>query len=913
VSRSEKDKGRKSESIGDPTKQYEDLDQTMDLNLDATQPLGRSRASQPGQPRPGFSLESGQNVGGYTLIQPLGSGGFAEVWEVTRIADGRKLAFKMLQVAHNVSADAVARFQREGRLAASLSHPRAVGIVSAEIINGSPTILMDVMPGGTLQDLLQAQGPLAWRKAVDAILDVIEGLEAAHMLGIIHRDIKPSNCFVDGEGRVKIGDFGLSKTLEMSIDLTMAGAIIGTPAFASPEQIRGLEVGFQTDQYSAGATLYALLTGKPPYEGVSAGDLLAKITSDTSFTPLKEHGVEIPKGLLRVLKRLLEKDPARRYEDYLTLRTVLVPFSSRGILPGQLGPRVAAGVIDGLLLSVLAGGGIVAVLGPDFEADVRFSFAANVVVLLIFLLLEKFWGKTPGKHFMRLRVASGDGTSLSWPQAIIRNSVWAVPGFIQNLISLLGLRGLGENFFVGIALTAALFVTSRKRNGYAGLHEFLSNTRVIRNRSLDEVVSIQAPAKEVAMPVPHYLPKQLGPYCLQETLWSDEEGSLVVASDDQLGRRVWIYERFYAGSGKPESRGESRATRLAWLQSGQHEDRAWDAFESPSGMPFTDLIHELDWPKFSSVLADLLSEVREGLSKQDIPAVLSLHRLWIDGFGRLKLLEFPTGRTLSPPALGKEFEVQEWPQFIEHVVRTLMPNEESKWSQGLTRSQKDLLGALIGGDVRESDLPTLESKVQELRNSSTALTKKRRFGHLISTYVFQSIMPVIVSGAIVFAKIEGDVGGAALGLHLGLLGFGLIALPAILMSALFGSGPSMWLFGMEVRNARGQRASRARCFGRALLAWAPALVNLMPLTLWLIQNWGNPDVLFWQNGESGSYNFAYHFTEFYRSIFGDSIHWVLTSAFTATWLVFVGGWFWAILSPARGLHDRLAKTHIGLR
>ena len=901
MSESEKGKSRDSHRTEDQSNQSEQYDETIDVDLDVTQPLNGHTGSQSGQPRPGLSLEQDQIVGDYKLVRPLGSGGFAEVWEVSRLADGRKLALKILQVAHHVSADAVARFQREGRLAASLSHPRAVGIVGAEVIDGSPTILMEVMPGGTLQDQLKTRGPMAWRQAVDAILDVLEGLEAAHKLDIIHRDIKPSNCFVDREGRVKIGDFGLSKTLEMSVDLTMVGTIIGTPAYASPEQIRGLEVDFRSDQYSAGATLYALLTGKPPYEGVSPVDLIAKITSDTPFTPLKEHGVGIPKGLLKVLKRLLELDPAGRYEDYPAVRAALLPFSSRGFLPAQLGPRIAAGVLDIFVATSVATPIMIFISRP--LTDTRVAFVANVIALLVFLLLEKHWGKTPGKHFMRLRVASGEGTSLSWPQAIIRNFVWAVPSFASNLTSLLVSGQTSVSFLVGAALTASLFVTSRKRNGFAGIHELLSNTRVIRNRSLVEAVSIKAPAKAVVLSVASYLPEQLGPYRLKESLWSNEKGSLVVASDDQLGRHVWICEGICEESEPSPGRGESRVTRLAWLQSGQHEDRVWDAFEAPSGMPLTDLLQEIDWPRISSLLADLLSEIREGLRKQDLPPVLSMNNIWVDGFGRLKLLEFPAGQAATAPALGKEFLAPEWPRFIEHIVRTLMPNEERPWSQDLTGSQKDLLDGLLGGKIKESDLPAVESKLQELRDSSTFITRKRRFGHLVSTYAVPSIFLVPMFLAIAFA------GAIASGFHILLIGFGFVALPAILMTALFGSGPGMKVFSMEIRNARGECASRARCLMRALLAWSPALLNLTLIILWLIKHWGNPTIIFWPVNGDEFLQILKNYHHFLKAT--PELLFALSSFATGT--VFIVGLVLAVKNPSRGLHDRLAKTHIGLR
>ena len=110
--------------------------------------------------------------------------------------------------------------------------------------------------------MIAKQGPLPVNRAVDYVLDVIDGLDAAHRLGIIHRDVKPSNCFVDSDGRIKVGDFGLSKSLVVDADLTRTGVFMGTPQYAAPEQVRGAEVDERTDIYAVGATLYSLIVNR---------------------------------------------------------------------------------------------------------------------------------------------------------------------------------------------------------------------------------------------------------------------------------------------------------------------------------------------------------------------------------------------------------------------------------------------------------------------------------------------------------------------------------------------------------------------------------------------------------------------------------------------------------------------------
>src|SRR5262245_19096199 len=245
----------------------------------ATLPSDDSTITFPSQTQRARILQAGAVFGRYRLTRLLGSGGFGEVWEAEDVGVGRHLALKVLTRFRRDSPEALLRFKREGQLAASLNHPRAVYVFGAEEIHGHPVIAMELMPGGTLHEQVQLLGKLPVKHAVDFILDIVDGLEAAQHAGIVHRDVKPSNCFIDEEGRAKIGDFGISKTLEPQGSATSTETFVGTPAYASPEQVRGRDVDFRSDIYSVGATLYTLLTGKPPFEGRNGGELLARILS----------------------------------------------------------------------------------------------------------------------------------------------------------------------------------------------------------------------------------------------------------------------------------------------------------------------------------------------------------------------------------------------------------------------------------------------------------------------------------------------------------------------------------------------------------------------------------------------------------------------------------------------------------
>ena len=188
------------------------------------------------QPR----LMAGLRIGAYRIERLLGAGGMGEVYEAEQLDHGRRVALKVLNQRLETPADR-ARFLREGQLAASINHPHTVYIFGSESIEGLALISMELLGGGTLKDRVDVGGPMPPADAVDAIRQVIAGIAAAHQAGILHRDVKPANCFVDLDGTVKIGDFGLSiSTAPRDPEILMASAtIMGTPQFAAPEQMKG--------------------------------------------------------------------------------------------------------------------------------------------------------------------------------------------------------------------------------------------------------------------------------------------------------------------------------------------------------------------------------------------------------------------------------------------------------------------------------------------------------------------------------------------------------------------------------------------------------------------------------------------------------------------------------------------------
>src|SRR5262245_39860031 len=443
-------------------------------------------------------------VGKYRLLCRLGSGGMGTVHVAEHNETNRRVALKLLSGELSSSKDAVQRFRQEGRLASAIVHPRCVFVYAADQADGQSYIVMELMPGDTLRDLVQRSGPLFPNDGIAKILDVIDGLLEAHRLEVVHRDVKPSNCFLEADGRVKVGDFGLAKSLvsRNQANLTRTGSFLGTPHFASPEQVRGEAVDSQTDVYSLAATLYYLFTGAPPFSGSDAASTLARIVSDPPPS-MRTLRPELPNALDRVVLKGLERDRQRRFHDLQEFREALVGLLPRAMSGASLAVRLAAFVTDlvviVLVLELLKGlvrmAATFAGLQTPLEQALTILAAeaiGAVVWFVYFAIGEATWGGAVGKRWLRLRVRTGDGLEKpSLRQVRVRTLIafalfqlgWLVTAAILFSVGgaelVLGpfrtFLGWGR-FAVGAMLSVS---TMRKSNGYRGLHELASGTCVV--------------------------------------------------------------------------------------------------------------------------------------------------------------------------------------------------------------------------------------------------------------------------------------------------------------------------------------------------------------------------------------------------------------------------------------------------
>jgi eukaryotic-like serine/threonine-protein kinase len=308
-------------------------------------------------------------AGRYVLGEVLGTGGMATVWRATDEILGREVAVKVLSPQYAADPRVGARFEREARHAAQLSHPRLVTVFDCGIDGGTAFIVMELVPGRTLRQVLDDAGMLPPGQAVAIAAAVCEGLEVAHAAGLVHRDIKPENIVLSG-GEVKILDFGIARA-DCTAGGTRTVGVLGTVAYLSPEQASGRPARRQSDLYSLGCVLFEMLTGQPPFTADSAVGLAHRHVHDDPGPPSARQPW-VPAQLDGITARLLAKDPADRPASAAAARADLLAAlnpdatatSDEDVVPSGLSRRrlrrltwaevVLAGALAAAVVALLA-------------------------------------------------------------------------------------------------------------------------------------------------------------------------------------------------------------------------------------------------------------------------------------------------------------------------------------------------------------------------------------------------------------------------------------------------------------------------------------------------------------------------------------------------------------------------------
>jgi len=821
--------------------------------------------------------------GGYRLLGLLGRGGMGTVYEAEQTATGRRVALKMLGQQLD-SPDMRQRFLREGRLAASVNHPNSLYIFGSEEIEGLPVITMEIAGAGTLKDKLKKHGPLAVTEAVDAILDVISGLESAFAGGVLHRDIKPSNCFVSPDGSVKVGDFGLSVSTLARTDtfVTAHGKIMGTPAYASPEQLRGDTLDLRADIYSVGATLFTLLTDLAPFEGDNAVQVVANAVNKKA-KPLTELRQDVPPGLARIVARCLAKEPDGRYADYTALRNALLPFSSKEPEPASIKVRLSAGWIDyliafmipyvTLMLSVGAEDLLIRPLAERTLYSARYYIALFSLGFLYFSIVEGFWGAGLGKRLKGLRVVRTNGRAPGIGRALIRIliPILCVEGVRMPLMMALisdwdHLAGPQITLFVVAAcicgwIPVLLTLRARRENGFATVWDLASGTRVVVKPKGTVRPSIE-PATGPENPTEGA--DSLGPY---QVIKEMVPGKWIVAVDPVLRRQVWLLRRNSLELSLPR-RNLARPGRLRWLQKVETPDAAWDAFEATEGVPFSSLLEggeRVPWSTLRYWLHDLASELWDATGDKTLPVELSLDHVWITAQGRAILLDQPWPDVQTGAERIEVGDLAGQQRFLNAVAACAE-------STSLPLHARGVLQNLADGKFEK--LSFLTGILRGLLDKPAEVSRPIRAGSIfmLGLYVWIAVFVGYYQAERV-QQWNDSLGWLILISAMAVLGA--IALIQLLSLPLFRTTASHATFRLAVINAKGQLANRVTLLRRWAIVWLPLFVPMLFAALLI------------KSAEVAAFIWA---------------------------LVILGLWIgaavYAVIVPNRGLHDRLAGTWV---
>ena len=286
-------------------------------------------------------LEPGGRIGPFRIERELGRGAVGVVYLAHDTKLDRPVAIKSLPAEVMADPQARSRFSREARLLASLNHPNIAAIY--EELKGSEAgsyLVLEYVPGRTLSEVIAADG-LGLKDALSIALQIADALAAAHHNGVIHRDLKPDNVRITPEDEIKVLDFGLAKAvggeaLQQQSTVTVPGCVLGTPAYMSPEQVRGKEADRRSDIWSFGCVLFEMLAGSIPFDGNTVSDMLAAVLEhDPTWESLPD---DVPKNIRVLLRRCLSKDPRRRLQH---IGDAAIEISETLNIPSSAPPETA--------------------------------------------------------------------------------------------------------------------------------------------------------------------------------------------------------------------------------------------------------------------------------------------------------------------------------------------------------------------------------------------------------------------------------------------------------------------------------------------------------------------------------------------------------------------------------------------
>ena len=287
-------------------------------------PPGTALAATAGRPKDPFV---GERVGNCWIVAKLGEGGFGSVYRAIDESEDRPVAVKLVKPERAAHEEAVKKFLRGAIAAAQVEHPNVVAIhrIGRDERFRLHYIVMDHLRGKTLQSILDKRGPLPFKEVIPWLLQAAEGLHAAHEKGVIHRDVKPDNLMLGNDGKLRVTDLGLARTVNKEMKTTR---VMGTPHFMAPEQFEGKGMDRRTDVYGFGISLYYLLCHQFPYEGKTSMQIVfAMLTNPPK--PLHQQMPGLPEDLWDIVNRMIARTQAERPATMLEVRDLLVAFLAK--------------------------------------------------------------------------------------------------------------------------------------------------------------------------------------------------------------------------------------------------------------------------------------------------------------------------------------------------------------------------------------------------------------------------------------------------------------------------------------------------------------------------------------------------------------------------------------------------------
>ena len=468
------------------------------------------------------------------------------------------------------------------------------------------------------------------------------------------------------------------------------GEFQGTPQFAAPEQLQGEPLDIRADIYAVGATLYYLLTGRPPFEEADLSELIARALHEPPPSPRAARR-DVPAGLASLVVQCLSKSPAARPQSYAALAEALRPYARATNATPRLGIRMLAGAVDGVTIGLPIAAIIIwlqshsGVIGLSALPPLEHRAVASLWLIgaAYCLTFERLWGGGLGKRLFGLRVVSAIGPP-SLRQLLIRTAIAFSPGMLLLTVVLwtgslppmvFGTASQPNMFTpqaMGVVFAAILFVSARRKNGWRGLHDLASGTRVVAplrvaRRSLRAADSAAAPPLDTGV--------RYGPYVALGDLRATDRGTLILAFDPVLRREVWIHR--LALNDPPTSRARqdvSRSGRLHWLGGQRTTHHQWDAFEAPSGQALLAVHEPVGWTTVKVWLMDIAQEFAAAEHEGTAP-LASLRHVWVRDDGHLVLLDFRYSATgiVSDPDASVERTASQLLGAVATYARSLVP------------------------------------------------------------------------------------------------------------------------------------------------------------------------------------------------------------------------------------------------